>query len=386
MKTADLIPFILLELNECDKYGFELTKAIETKSNGKIIIKQPTLYTLLKKLEKSKFISSYWEDSEIGGKRHYYKITENGKMQITTLPSYDFLLKKALNDTADEDAEMLVTDTVSTKDIETEKNFSIMDALLPDNEPEETILPTAEVFADNHIDNSTEMDINLANSEILKESDESKEEQFATNKEVMKFTEKISTPTEAIDYNNKLDTNKTSDDILNNYKPINTNENSVKFVDYRNIKTDPQYISAKKLAKGTLYRALITSSAIVIALIIASLITNATGTSALYYASLIISITIAVFYPVVTAVNMDKFKLKCQDKEFHFNIKKSLFIAIAIMLLVFSICIVTNVTIGKNNINAIFSIQNFANMYAPMLFTSIIFIDILFSYLFSKKK
>jgi len=261
-----------------------------------------------------------------------------------------------------------------------------MDALLPDNEPEETILPTAEVFADNHIDNSTEMDINLANSEILKESDESKEEQFATNKEVMKFTEKISTPTEAIDYNNKLDTNKTSDDILNNYKPINTNENSVKFVDYRNIKTDPQYISAKKLAKGTLYRALITSSAIVIALIIASLITNATGTSALYYASLIISITIAVFYPVVTAVNMDKFKLKCQDKEFHFNIKKSLFIAIAIMLLVFSICIVTNVTIGKNNINAIFSIQNFANMYAPMLFTSIIFIDILFSYLFSKKK
>ena len=39
MKTADLIPLILLELNECDKYGFELTKSIETKSKGKIIIK-----------------------------------------------------------------------------------------------------------------------------------------------------------------------------------------------------------------------------------------------------------------------------------------------------------------------------------------------------------
>ena len=57
MKTADLIPFILLELNDCDKYGFELTKNIETKSGGQIVIKQPTLYTLLKKLEKSKFIA-----------------------------------------------------------------------------------------------------------------------------------------------------------------------------------------------------------------------------------------------------------------------------------------------------------------------------------------
>ena len=31
---------------------FELTKDIETKSNGRIVIKQPTLYTVLKKLEK----------------------------------------------------------------------------------------------------------------------------------------------------------------------------------------------------------------------------------------------------------------------------------------------------------------------------------------------
>ena len=34
MKTADLIPLILHELSVCDKYGIELTKDIETKSNG----------------------------------------------------------------------------------------------------------------------------------------------------------------------------------------------------------------------------------------------------------------------------------------------------------------------------------------------------------------
>ena len=57
MKTAFLIPLILLELNESDKYGIELTKSIETRSEGKIIIKQPTLYTILKKLEKFEKIS-----------------------------------------------------------------------------------------------------------------------------------------------------------------------------------------------------------------------------------------------------------------------------------------------------------------------------------------
>ena len=98
MKTADLIPLILIELADGDKYGFELTKSIEDKSNRQIQIKQPTLYTVLKKLEKSKFISSYWQDSEIGGKRHYYKITENGRAQIATLPSFSVCIENILNE------------------------------------------------------------------------------------------------------------------------------------------------------------------------------------------------------------------------------------------------------------------------------------------------
>ena len=46
MKTTDLIPLILYELGEGDKYGFELSKSIENLSNGKIVIKQATLYTI----------------------------------------------------------------------------------------------------------------------------------------------------------------------------------------------------------------------------------------------------------------------------------------------------------------------------------------------------
>lgn len=92
MKTTDLIPLILHQLIDEDKYGYDIVKKIEEDSNGVINIKQPTLYSLLKKLEQSRFITSYWKDSEIGGKRHYYKITENGKAQVSTYPSYENLI------------------------------------------------------------------------------------------------------------------------------------------------------------------------------------------------------------------------------------------------------------------------------------------------------
>lgn len=70
---------ILESLLSGDKYGYEIIKIVEEKSNGKIILKQPSLYSSLKRFETKGFITSYWGDSDIGGKRHYYTITETGK-------------------------------------------------------------------------------------------------------------------------------------------------------------------------------------------------------------------------------------------------------------------------------------------------------------------
>jgi len=70
---------ILKVLSEGDKYGYEICKDVEEKSGGTYELKQPTLYSCLKRLESQGLISSYWEDSDIGGKRHYYKLTEQGK-------------------------------------------------------------------------------------------------------------------------------------------------------------------------------------------------------------------------------------------------------------------------------------------------------------------
>lgn len=70
---------ILESLLGGDKYGYEIIKEVEEKSNGKIILKQPSLYSSLKRFEAKGFITSYWGDSDIGGRRHYYTITEVGR-------------------------------------------------------------------------------------------------------------------------------------------------------------------------------------------------------------------------------------------------------------------------------------------------------------------
>lgn len=70
---------ILESLVSGDKYGYEIIKEVEEKSNGKIQLKQPSLYSSLKRFETKGYITSYWGDSDIGGRRHYYTITELGK-------------------------------------------------------------------------------------------------------------------------------------------------------------------------------------------------------------------------------------------------------------------------------------------------------------------
>lgn len=76
---------ILKTMLDGDKYGLDIIKEVEARSNGTYELKQPTLYSCLKRLENQELISSYWLDSDIGGKRHYYKLTEKGR---------DFFAKK----------------------------------------------------------------------------------------------------------------------------------------------------------------------------------------------------------------------------------------------------------------------------------------------------
>lgn len=73
---------IMKALQSGDKYGYEICQEVETQTNGKYILKQPSLYSGLKRLEAQKLVESYWGDSDIGGRRHYYKLTDAGRKKI----------------------------------------------------------------------------------------------------------------------------------------------------------------------------------------------------------------------------------------------------------------------------------------------------------------
>lgn len=81
--SSDLIrgnidTIILRILSQGDNYGYQIIKTISNDSGKRYELKEPSLYTSLKRLEKQKLIKSYWGDESQGGRRKYYKITEEG--------------------------------------------------------------------------------------------------------------------------------------------------------------------------------------------------------------------------------------------------------------------------------------------------------------------
>lgn len=71
---------ILLQLlDEKDMYGYEVVKEMESRTDYVLQIKEGTLYPALHKLEKQRYIESYWQEPNKGPARKYYRITEGGK-------------------------------------------------------------------------------------------------------------------------------------------------------------------------------------------------------------------------------------------------------------------------------------------------------------------
>ncbi len=343
MKTADLIPLILYELNDSDKYGLELTKNIENKSQGAIVIKQPTLYTILKKLEKSKFISSYWLDSEIGGKRHYYSITENGKMQISTLPSFDVLIENIKNDEQNE----------QTNNIEISENF----------EPKVSILPSEEVFTDENIDTKTNLEINNNN---LSEVSDKKE----THKPIKQKSETKQIVIEPI------------------FKIPEGKENNeeIKYLNFVNFKKNKDNIQAKIKTRNHLINSLVTSAYLLLVTLICFFIGKNNENKNIMFVVDILAVIISFYYPIIVLSLQTQTKISILKNGNNFCVKRRTIFAVisfivgvvAVVLLNFAICI--------SSYNELFSINNFANFYTPIIVLTTLFFNLLTSSLLLKKK
>ncbi|MGN1200822.1 MAG: helix-turn-helix transcriptional regulator [Candidatus Caccovivens sp.] len=81
------ISYLVLDsLSSGSKYGLEIIEYISQKTGGTFILKKPSLYSCLTRMEKKGLVSSsYWGESEMGGKRHYYTITDSGRQNLEEL-------------------------------------------------------------------------------------------------------------------------------------------------------------------------------------------------------------------------------------------------------------------------------------------------------------
>jgi DNA-binding PadR family transcriptional regulator len=70
---------VLGSLLRRDRYGFEIYNTILERTGEKYELKEATLYSSYKRLEKDGFITSYWGDETQGARRKYYHITDKGR-------------------------------------------------------------------------------------------------------------------------------------------------------------------------------------------------------------------------------------------------------------------------------------------------------------------
>lgn len=82
--TSDIIrghtdTIILAHLCRGDSYGYQINKDIMKATNNQYELKEATLYSAFRRLEKSGYILSYWGNEEVGARRRYYSITDTGR-------------------------------------------------------------------------------------------------------------------------------------------------------------------------------------------------------------------------------------------------------------------------------------------------------------------
>lgn len=74
--------FILRVLLDGDNYGYQIIKEISLRSGNRFELKEPTLYSSLRRLEKQGFIRSYWGEETQGGRRKYYNLSQEGQGRL----------------------------------------------------------------------------------------------------------------------------------------------------------------------------------------------------------------------------------------------------------------------------------------------------------------
>lgn len=73
---------LLSLLEQGDRYGYEIIRELDERSDNVFRFKEGTLYPVLHKLENNGYVKSYMAKGDTGKERKYYRLTPKGVKQL----------------------------------------------------------------------------------------------------------------------------------------------------------------------------------------------------------------------------------------------------------------------------------------------------------------
>ena len=83
LSAASSTPIVLAILSEGDSYGYAILKRVHELSGGHMEWTDGMLYPVLHRLERLGYVEARWEVAQSGRRRKYYRITAQGRNQLT---------------------------------------------------------------------------------------------------------------------------------------------------------------------------------------------------------------------------------------------------------------------------------------------------------------
>ena len=71
---------VLALLRDGERYGFELVRRL-SEVDG-LVTSEGTIYPLLTRLRRDQLVTTFWQESESGPPRRYYRLTEGGRAAL----------------------------------------------------------------------------------------------------------------------------------------------------------------------------------------------------------------------------------------------------------------------------------------------------------------
>lgn len=83
LMAASSTPIVLAILAEGDSYGYAILKRVRELSGGRMEWTDGMLYPVLHRLERLGHVAAGWRVAESGRRRKYYRVTRQGRTQLT---------------------------------------------------------------------------------------------------------------------------------------------------------------------------------------------------------------------------------------------------------------------------------------------------------------